>query len=146
MATDLNITMKQYNGVDYDTLYPATTASQISGTIPVDKGGTGATNASGARANIGAASTATYTISVPTSWVADSTNGGYYQTIAVSGILSTDNPIADVVLGANITNNEAWLEAWALITRITTANNSITLWANSDAPTSAFTCQLKVVR
>lgn len=146
MATNREITMKQYNGVDYDTLYPATLASQISGTMPVSKGGTGATNASSARSNIGAASTATYTVSVPVSWTADSTNGGYYQTITVSGILSTDNPIADVVLGANVTNNATWLEAWALITRITTANNSITLWANGDAPASAFTCQLKVVR
>lgn len=29
MATNKNITMKQYNGVDYDTLYPKTIASQI---------------------------------------------------------------------------------------------------------------------
>lgn len=31
MATDFNITMKQYNGVDYDTLYPKTILSQIEG-------------------------------------------------------------------------------------------------------------------
>lgn len=31
MATDKNITMKQYNGVDYDTLYPKTILSQIDG-------------------------------------------------------------------------------------------------------------------
>lgn len=29
MATNKNITMKQYNGIDYDTLYPKTIASQI---------------------------------------------------------------------------------------------------------------------
>ena len=29
MATTKNITMKQFNGTDYDTLYPKTTASQI---------------------------------------------------------------------------------------------------------------------
>ena len=29
MATDKNITMKQFNGTDYDTLYPKTIASQI---------------------------------------------------------------------------------------------------------------------
>lgn len=29
MATNKNITMKQYNGVDYDTLYPKTIATQI---------------------------------------------------------------------------------------------------------------------
>ena len=29
MATNKNITMKQFNGTDYDTLYPKTIASQI---------------------------------------------------------------------------------------------------------------------
>lgn len=29
MATNKNITMKQFNGVNYDTLYPKTIASQI---------------------------------------------------------------------------------------------------------------------
>lgn len=31
MATDKNITMKQYNGADYDTLYPKTTTAQVDG-------------------------------------------------------------------------------------------------------------------
>ena len=31
MATTKNITMKQYNGTDYDTLYPKTIASQVDG-------------------------------------------------------------------------------------------------------------------
>lgn len=31
MATEKNITMKQYNGTDYDTLYPKTTMNQIIG-------------------------------------------------------------------------------------------------------------------
>lgn len=35
MATNKNITMKQFNGVDYDTLYPKTIASQVEG-LPVD--------------------------------------------------------------------------------------------------------------
>ena len=29
MATTKNITMKQFNGTDYDTLYPKTVAAQI---------------------------------------------------------------------------------------------------------------------
>lgn len=70
MATNKEITMKQYNGVDYDTLYPKTTSDQIvdtiplstktSGTLSVDRGGTGATTASSAMNNlISALSTAT---------------------------------------------------------------------------------------
>ncbi len=31
MATNKNITMRQFNGTDYDTLYPRTTPSQVSG-------------------------------------------------------------------------------------------------------------------
>ena len=95
---------------------------------------------------IGAARTETYTVSVPTSWTADSTNGGYYQTVYVSGILATDNPIVDVVLGSNIDTNKQAIEAWGQITRITTAANSITLYANESAPTTEFNIQLKVVR
>jgi hypothetical protein len=33
MATNKNITMKQFNGVDYDTLYPKTIASQVEGLV-----------------------------------------------------------------------------------------------------------------
>lgn len=124
MATNKNITMKQYNGTDYDTLYPKTTAEQV----------------------IGAVTTVTYIATTSTSWTSDTTNGGYYQTIAVSGIKSTDNPIADIVLGSNVTSNKAALEAWALVTRITTDNDSVTVWANGDAPTTTFSFQLKVVR
>lgn len=124
MAINKNITMKQYNGTDYDTMYPKTTVEQV----------------------IGAVTTVTYTVTTSTSWISDTTNGGYYQNVAVSGILSTDNPIADIVLSSNVTTNKTALEAWALITRITTSNGIITLWANDEAPTTAFTIQLKVVR
>ena len=44
MATTKNITMKQFNGTDYDTLYPKTQGSQITGVVPIKSGGTGAIN------------------------------------------------------------------------------------------------------
>lgn len=48
MATTKNIIMKQFNGTDYDTLYPKTIAAQITGTVPIASGGTnGATASSG---------------------------------------------------------------------------------------------------
>lgn len=124
MASNYNITMKQYNGTDYDVLYPKTVIGQVDG----------------------AASTATYNVNVTETWTEDTVNGGYTQTVAVAGILSTDNPIADVILGSDIEANATYLEAWSCVTRITTSDDSITLYANGDAPTSAFTCQLKVVR
>lgn len=89
---------------------------------------------------------ATYTAVVPLSWIEDAVNGGHKQTIAVAGILSTDNPVADIVLGADVDANVLYLKAWGCITRITTADGSITLYANESAPTTAFTIQMKVVR
>jgi hypothetical protein len=79
-------------------------------------------------------------------WVEDTENGGYYQTIAVDGILEGDNPIVDVVLGTDADANRLYLAAWYLITRVTTSDNSITLYANEYVPEVAFTMQLKVVR
>ena len=46
MATTKNITMKQFNGTDYDTLYPKTVAAQIVGAVPIASGGTNGTTAS----------------------------------------------------------------------------------------------------
>ena len=45
MATTKKITMKYFNGTDYDTLYPKTTAAQITGTVPIASGGTNGTSA-----------------------------------------------------------------------------------------------------
>lgn len=87
-----------------------------------------------------------YTASVPVSWSADGTNGGYKQTITVSGILATDNPIYDVVLGDDTAANELYLDAFSLVARLTTANGSITLWTNGDAPTTAFSIKMVVMR
>lgn len=38
MATTKNITMKQFNGTDYDTLYPKTVYNQVSGVAPAGFG------------------------------------------------------------------------------------------------------------
>lgn len=86
-----------------------------------------------------------YTVSVPVSWTADSTNGGYYQTVSVSGITADDTPIADVVLGSDVDANALYMAAWALVTRVITGASSITLYANGEAPTTAFTIMLKVI-
>ena len=88
----------------------------------------------------------THTASISTSWTSDGTNGGYTKTVSVSGILATDNPIVDIVLDTNRSTNKAQVEAWSKVTRITTENGSIKLWANEEKPATAFTLQLKVVR
>ena len=83
---------------------------------------------------------------VSSNWSEDSTNGGYYQTITVQGIEEGDNPIADVLLGSDVDANKLYLESWIYVTRIATANNSITLYANQKRPETAFTLSMQVVR
>ncbi len=94
---------------------------------------------------VGAATTFLYTAIVTTTWKLRSDGTYYYQDVSVDGILESDTPIADVVLGADADANAAYLEAWACVNRISTADGSITLYA-SEAPGSAMTIQLKVVR
>lgn len=45
MASEKNITMRQFNGTDYDTLYPKTIGAQIVGAVPIASGGTNGTSA-----------------------------------------------------------------------------------------------------
>lgn len=143
--------LQRYKDADGNVhiLYPVTKAELVDGLDELMDEHTGdKNNPHGVTAEqVGAATTQGWTsVAVGTSWTADSTNGGYTQTITVSGILATDNPIFDVVLGTDVAANELYLEAYALVTRLTTSNGSITLWANGDAPTTAFTIQMRVVR
>ncbi len=91
------------------------------------------------------ASTETYTVEVTTDWLEDG-NGGYLQMVELDGILATDNPIPDVVMGDDVAANELYAKAWSCITRIVTDDDMVNLYANKEAPTTAFTMQLKVVR
>ena len=113
---------------------------------PIELGGTGATTADEARKNIGASKTETLNVSVPLSWEEDTTNGGYKQTLTVTGITENDNPTVDIVFGDDVDANKLCLNAWNCIDRITTSNGGITLYAYYKAPQVAFNIQLKVVR
>lgn len=73
------------------------------------------------------------------------TTSPYSQSVTVSGILATDTPIVDVVMSGTYAADEARQEAWSNIYRITTASNSITLYAK-EKPTVNLPIQLKVVR
>lgn len=93
------------------------------------------------------ATTKTHVISTANSdWSEDAVNGGYVCEISVSGILATDTPIVDVVLGEDIDANKLYLASWAKITRIVTGDDTITLYANDELPETEFTMQIKVVR
>lgn len=95
-------------------------------------------------AQVGAAVTTTLTATLTTTWTGSS--APYSQTISVPGILATDNPVIDVVLTADTAASKLILEAWANVSRIVTAANSITAYCYEDKPSVAIPLQLKVVR
>lgn len=126
------------------TLISGITLNSLSGTVPITKGGTGATSASAALSALGGASVALYQASIPTGWTTAST--GYTKTVSVSGITANDVPVVGVVLSSDAASAQLQGKAFACVNRITTAANSITLYAYSTAPTQQFTIQLLTVR
>ena len=84
-----------------------------------------------------------YTTTLDTTWTG--TSAPFTKTQTITGILATDTPIVDVVMSGTYATDEARQEAWSNIYRITTANNSITLYAK-EKPTVSLPIQLKVVR
>ena len=93
----------------------------------------------------GGSSSTTYTAEIGTNWEKEE-SGEYTQTVAVTGILASDNPIVDVVLDSSKTVSLQQLEAWSYISKIETADGSITVTCLEEAPTVAIPIQLKVVR
>ena len=91
----------------------------------------------------GKATTVTYTASVGTTWTGS--EAPYTQTITVSGITANDNPIVDVVLSSDFDTASSQLTDYGKIYRITTAANSITVYA-SETTEAAVSIQLKCVR
>ena len=86
------------------------------------------------------------TVNVPTTgWTTDSTYGNKV-TITVSGVTAGSNPVADVVLnGSTLAANKTLLEQWSYISKITTAANSVTLYAFETVPTTAFSILMKFI-
>ena len=85
----------------------------------------------------------TYTAAVGTTWTGS--EAPFTQTIPVSGMTATDNPIVDVVLDSDYDTATTELEEYAKIYKITTAANSITVYA-TDKTENAINIQLKVVK
>ena len=120
-------------------------SGSTTGTVPITKGGTGTTTAAAARTALGAASAALYNVTIPVSWSPNS-SGGYLQTVAISGIASTDVPVVGVVLSSDVSAAKLQGAAFANINRITTNAGSITLYCFNSIPSQAITIQLLVVR
>ena len=75
-----------------------------------------------------------------------SSSAPYTQTVSVSGILSTDTPIADVVLDVVTSTAMTQISAWMCVSNIETADGSITATCFENNPEIDIPIQLKVVR
>ncbi len=86
-----------------------------------------------------------YTATITTTWT-EGASSVYFQTISVQGILSPDTPIIDVVLDSDPVAAQSQLDAWSYISRISTSNDSITVYAVGAAPTTSIPIQILCVR
>ena len=125
MATNKNITMKQFNGVDYDTLYPKTIASQVEGLEDIS-------------------TTKVFTGTITTNWAEDSTTGVKTQTVGISGIAATNTAIVDHAgMDSTSTDYDSFVQAEnQYLTCITngyaeTVTNGIKFYIFGDANTVA---------
>lgn len=89
------------------------------------------------------ATTVTYNATIGTSY---SGNGPYTQNVNITGIVSTDNPIIDIVLTSDTDSSKTILEAWSNVSRIVANDGTITVYCYDDKPTVNIPIQLKVVR
>ena len=85
-----------------------------------------------------------YTATIPpASW--SGSEAPFTKTVSVSGILSSDTPVVDVVLTGTYTTDATIIENWGLVYRITTAAGSITVYA-TEVPSADIPIRLKVDR
>ena len=75
-----------------------------------------------------------------------SSNAPYTQTVSIQGILATDTPIADVVLDQSTPTALTQIDAWMNVSKIETADGSITATCFEELPAIDIPIQLKVVR
>lgn len=130
---------------DVDEANAAASNAQQTASSAASTASTANSNASTALSTANSkATTVLYNANIGTNWTGSA--APYTQTISVSGILAADTPIVDVNLASiEYANKDDVIEAYSKIYRITTAANSITVYAD-DKTTTAIPIQLKVVR
>ena len=85
-----------------------------------------------------------YTATIPnTSWTG--AVAPFTKVVAVSGILSTDKPIVDIVASGTYATDVIMGENWGKVYRIVTSTNSITVYAN-EVPSASMPIVLNVTR
>ena len=75
----------------------------------------------------------------------EGTEAPYTQTVTVSGMQSSYEPIADVELSDTLATRESQLSAWGKVSLITTSNGSITAYADVSKPNVDLSVKLLAV-
>lgn len=70
----------------------------------------------------------------------------YTQTVAVTGLLATDEPVTDIQLSANAETAKAQLAAYACVSRLDTAAGTLTATCYDNKPSVALLLSVKVNR
>lgn len=85
----------------------------------------------------------TYSANITTTWTGSA--APYTQTITVSGISANDNPVVDLVPSGTYATAQAQMADYGKIYKITTAHNSITVYATGKTDV-ALPIQLKCIK
>lgn len=92
----------------------------------------------------GKATTRTFTATIPASqW---SASAPYTQTVNVTGVLDTDEPMVDVTLSSTTATAIAQLEAYSYIGKIVAGAGTITITCLETKPTVDIPIRMKVIR
>ena len=70
----------------------------------------------------------------------------FYQSVTVSGILSTDEPLTDIKLTDNATTATQELQSWGCVSDIRTSDNLISALCLEKKPTVNMTIRMQVIR
>lgn len=70
----------------------------------------------------------------------------YTQTINVTGILSTDNTLANIVLSSDTTTAQSQLTNWAYVSKMETSNDSVTATCFDSKPSIDLNVSLMSIR
>ena len=90
------------------------------------------------------ATTALFAVTIPVAgWTEEAP---FSVTIPVEGMLASDTPLTDIVQSGNESSDALIRDAWTKITRITTADDSITVYAAEEVPDVEVPIQMRVVR
>lgn len=125
-----NIEIREFNGVDYDVLYPITKIQNVQGLTEELSSKT---------------TMDVFTVTLkPASWSGDGTNTPYTQQVSVTGTLSTDNVVINLVPSSTYSTAVDQYNQFQYISYTTPVNGKIKFTCLSRKPT--ITLSIKVLR